>query len=326
MPGMPTWLRPWIATALLTASLAFGAPANAAPLDQMKAEAAALATKLGEQARTIVGLDRRYREATDRVAGAQAAVSNAENGLAAVQRRHAEARSRLIGDARLAYVSGGVNIGFKFSAPGGSPEAVSRTTYLRLVSGQERRSLESLRAAREDLSAQKERQDQARQSARAQAARAGHDRVAAQSAMAEQRALLSRVNGQVATLLKQEQARRDGATAAARNQIRAPGSTPASGSPGVGPRPRPRFTPSGPDTAPGVVDEVFACIRQLESGNRYGSIGGGAYQFQDPTWQSLGYKGTARDASPEVQDEAARRLQARDGWRPWTTAPLCGRP
>jgi hypothetical protein len=26
-----------------------------------------------------------------------------------------------------------------------------------------------------------------------------------------------------------------------------------------------------------------------------------------------------------VQDEAARKLQARDGWSPWTTAPLCGR-
>jgi hypothetical protein len=73
------------------------------------------------------------------------------------------------------------------------------------------------------------------------------------------------------------------------------------------------------------MDATFACIRQLESGNNYSAPGGGAYQFQDATWHSLGYSGTASDAPPAVQDEAARKLQARDGWAPWTTAPLCGR-
>src|SRR5206468_12893385 len=73
------------------------------------------------------------------------------------------------------------------------------------------------------------------------------------------------------------------------------------------------------------VEATFACIRQLESGNNYSAPGGGAYQFQDATWHSLGYSGTASDAPPAVQDEAARKLQARDGWSPWTTAPLCGR-
>ena len=74
------------------------------------------------------------------------------------------------------------------------------------------------------------------------------------------------------------------------------------------------------------IEETFACIRQLESGNNYTSPGGGAYQFQDATWRSLGYTGKPQDAPPAVQDEAARKLQARDGWTPWTTAPLCGRP
>ena len=73
------------------------------------------------------------------------------------------------------------------------------------------------------------------------------------------------------------------------------------------------------------VDATFACIRQLESGNNYKAAGGGAYQFQDATWHSLGYSGTASDYPPAVQDEAARKLQARDGWAPWTTAALCGR-
>ncbi len=72
-------------------------------------------------------------------------------------------------------------------------------------------------------------------------------------------------------------------------------------------------------------EETFACIRQLESGNNYKSPSGGAYQFQDATWQSLGYTGAAEDHPPAVQDQAARELKARDGWKPWTVAPLCGK-
>ncbi|MDQ4072564.1 MAG: transglycosylase family protein, partial [Actinomycetota bacterium] len=76
--------------------------------------------------------------------------------------------------------------------------------------------------------------------------------------------------------------------------------------------------------APSPAGDPFACIRQLESGGNYRDPGGGAYQFQDATWQSLGYSGSAEDAPPAVQDQAARELQARDGWAPWTVAPSCG--
>lgn len=92
-----------------------------------------------------------------------------------------------------------------------------------------------------------------------------------------------------------------------------------------GPAPTTATTAAPIRSSPGSADATFACIRQLESGNNYRSAGGGAYQFQDATWQSLGYKGSAQDAPPAVQDEAARKLQARDGWSPWSTAALCGR-
>lgn len=48
----------------------------------------------------------------------------------------------------------------------------------------------------------------------------------------------------------------------------------------------------------------------------------GLYQFALPTWRSLGYAGDPKDASAAVQLQAARRLQARDGWRAW---PTCAR-
>ena len=72
--------------------------------------------------------------------------------------------------------------------------------------------------------------------------------------------------------------------------------------------------------------DVWARLRQCESGGRYGTNTGngffGAYQFHPGTWRNLGYPGLPHQASPEMQDEAARKLQARSGWGQW---PVCSR-
>jgi hypothetical protein len=104
---------------------------------------------------------------------------------------------------------------------------------------------------------------------------------------------LARTRGALASLLAAEQARRD-AEARRRAHRSAPGST-------------------------------WDCIRELESSNNYNSPGGGAYQFLDSTWQSLGGTGHAQDAPPAEQDARAVQLQQRDGWSQWTTASRCGR-
>ena len=72
--------------------------------------------------------------------------------------------------------------------------------------------------------------------------------------------------------------------------------------------------------------DVWTRLRQCESGGRYGINTGngfyGAYQFHPRTWRTLGYPGLPHEAPPEMQDEAARRLQARSGWGQW---PVCSR-
>lgn len=76
-----------------------------------------------------------------------------------------------------------------------------------------------------------------------------------------------------------------------------------------------------PNTVP---DEVWAALRKCESNNRYDINTGngyyGAYQFAAGTWTRLGYKGLPHRAAPAVQDEAAKRLQAKAGWGQW---PAC---
>jgi hypothetical protein len=73
-------------------------------------------------------------------------------------------------------------------------------------------------------------------------------------------------------------------------------------------------------------DQIWQRLRNCEAGGRYDRNSGngyyGAYQFAAGTWRSLGYKGLPHQAPPEVQDEAARKLQARSGWGQW---PACAR-
>jgi len=72
--------------------------------------------------------------------------------------------------------------------------------------------------------------------------------------------------------------------------------------------------------------DVWARLRKCESGGRYNINTGngfyGAYQFHPRTWRGLGYPGLPHQAPPEIQDEAARKLQARSGWGQW---PACTR-
>ena len=88
--------------------------------------------------------------------------------------------------------------------------------------------------------------------------------------------------------------------------------------------PAPRAVAPPAPTAPS--SGVWAELRQCESSDNYADNTGngyyGAYQFSEATWQSLGYSGLPSDAAPALQDQAAERLQARNGWNQW---PACAR-
>jgi hypothetical protein len=97
------------------------------------------------------------------------------------------------------------------------------------------------------------------------------------------------------------------------------------------PPPPPTTTTTAPKASAVVATSslsggVWAELRQCESGGNYQDDTGngfyGAYQFDQQSWDSLGLSGLPSNAPPAVQDDAARRLQARDGWSPW---PACSR-
>ncbi len=81
-----------------------------------------------------------------------------------------------------------------------------------------------------------------------------------------------------------------------------------------------------PSPASAASENPLPQLRACESGGDYTTNTGngyyGAYQFDLPTWQGLGYRGLPSGASPAVQDLAVRQLYAQRGWQPW---PVCGR-
>jgi hypothetical protein len=69
---------------------------------------------------------------------------------------------------------------------------------------------------------------------------------------------------------------------------------------------------------------IWSELRSCESGGNYRDDTGngfyGAYQFALSTWRGLQLSGLPSSASPQIQDDAAVRLQKLDGWNPW---PRC---
>ncbi len=325
---------------VVLALLAGVAPAGAGQLEDTQAEAASIAAKLDQQAQGIVALDKERRRAADRLADADADVARAESDLAAAEQRQTEARRLLAVHATEAYVGGGSVSLLGQMVRATASDAGARKAYLGVATNDDLAALDRLRATRQDLEDRRKSLADARKVAADQAAAADADVARMQKAADAQRALLGKVNGDLAQLVAAEQARRDAAAAqqaAARSASLAAAEAAASVKPAGPAATTSPAIAAGPVAAvasvaapvaaalAGPADATFACIRQLESGNNYQAAGGGAYQFTDATWHSLGYSGTASDAPPAVQDEAARKLQARDGWGPWTTAPLCGR-
>ncbi len=72
--------------------------------------------------------------------------------------------------------------------------------------------------------------------------------------------------------------------------------------------------------------DKWEALRHCESTDNYAAISPsgvyrGAYQFDIPTWYTVGGRGDPAQAPPEEQDARARELYARRGDQPW---PVCG--
>jgi len=322
MPTRHTFVRACLALAVLvgTTSATVGT-GSAGPIEDKRAQAAHIAAQLDAGAAQVTQLSKQAGRAKDQLGSTEAALAQANAAAGAADAHLHQTQTRLADQAIDAYVHGGSAGLLSALTSGTGSDLPVRKQYASLAAGQDQQAIDDMRAAREDLAA---RRTSLRRIAgvRATALSQLDKRTAALTqAQNGEKALLGEVQGELATLVAADQARRD-AEAAARAKaaalaaaaVKRPAATPIS------------FT-GWPSMPPGwqPLGGTFACIRQMESSDNYSEPGGGAYQFLDSTWHSLGQPGTASDAPPWVQDAMAVALQQRSGWGQWTTAPLCGR-
>ncbi|WP_410643644.1 transglycosylase family protein [Amycolatopsis sp. lyj-346] len=74
------------------------------------------------------------------------------------------------------------------------------------------------------------------------------------------------------------------------------------------------------------ASSAWAKLRMCESSGRYATNTGngyyGAYQFDLPTWRSVGGQGRPDQATPAEQDYRALYLYRMRGWQPWQCAGM----
>jgi LysM repeat protein len=79
-------------------------------------------------------------------------------------------------------------------------------------------------------------------------------------------------------------------------------------------------TSSGGGGAPSSFQQ---CVAWRESGNNPTASSAGLYGILPSTWASLGYSGTAGEASVAQQNQAFQQLYAQDGTSPWAPYDGC---
>jgi hypothetical protein len=180
-------------------------------------------------------------------------------------------------------------------------------------------ALAQVRGRVSSLIAQAQAAQQAQARAAVAAANAAASRQAAAAAAREVAARASTTSvADAARAVTQGLPVRGGLLSAVRAQLSAPG-------PPSPPRPAqpPPAAPPPPPPPGGGAGGVWAALRQCESSGNYAENTGngfyGAYQFAQATWTGLGYPGRPDLEPPAMQDQAAQKLQAQQGWGPWPT-------
>jgi len=189
------------------------APASGSPLDDKRREAARIQAQLDAQGERISILDEQYNRARLQVDDADAAVARSEKDQAAASTRFRSAQARLGRDAVDAYIHGGSSTLLEQLARSRGPDLPLRQHYLRITAASERRAIDDLRTARDDLTRTRERNTRAQAAARAAASALKSDRTDIERAVSVQRNTLARVNGDLAQLVAAEQARKAAAAA-----------------------------------------------------------------------------------------------------------------
>jgi cell wall-associated NlpC family hydrolase len=275
-------------------------PVAAAPIDDKRAEAAAIQDQVEANGQQIGALAEAFNGAQLRFDQAQLAITEAEAEIAAakaeVQRIRALIRERAAAVYRRA-VTGQTFDDFDVKS---AQRLNSRRAYAEAQARADDALLDELHEARKQLAADKAEAEKARANAEAERAEIASNQAALEAANVAQQALLAKVQGELAELVREEQARRE-AEAAARAQARF-GST-AGGGDG-----NPGAFPNVPPPSGGAAAAIAFARAQLGKPYQYAASGPNSYDCSGLTmaaWAAAGvsmphYSGAQYTRFPRV--------------------------
>ncbi|MCU1449870.1 MAG: cell wall-associated hydrolase, invasion-associated protein, partial [Acidimicrobiales bacterium] len=183
----------------------------AGPIDDKRAEAARIAAALDAGARQVTTLSRQSNRARQDLGSTEAALTRANADAGAADDRLHQTQGRLRDQAVDAYVHGASAGLLAQLIESKGPDLGVRKQYATMAAGDDQQAIDDLRAARQDLAARKA---SLRRLTTARASVVGTldaKTKALSRATDGERAILGKVQGELASLVAAEQARRDAA-------------------------------------------------------------------------------------------------------------------
>jgi cell wall-associated NlpC family hydrolase len=301
----------WIAALVLVVALVplvSGGRAHADPIDDKQAEASALQDQIDANGAKLDALSERYNGAQYRFEQAQAAADDAQQKLDATEARVAQLSEQVKQRAAALYrgVGQGGPINLDVSS---ASRLISSSKYSKSAAQHDIDLVKQLRSAERALHDQKATAEQAQADARDEQAQIGKAQAAVEAANAQQENLLSQVNGEIAQLVAEEQARREAEALAAAQQryvdaaaaaAAAPASTPQSGTgagssrgSGGGSGPAPAPSANVPVNGGGAATAIAYARAQLGKPYCYAGSGPACFDCSGLTMRAWGAAGVS---------------------------------
>jgi hypothetical protein len=307
-------------------------PVGGATTGTLRAQAAAIENRIAADGSTLDANSLAYLAEQRVYAADLGAERRTSTRVARIARTVARDQTIVRNDAIAAYTNAGNSSPLGLFLDGEPDEIATTAEYTRFADNAITTSIDALRgdevALRAGLAS-----EHAEVALVATSLAATEDaRDSAISALDAERSTLSSVNGELATLVEQEEIARERAAAeaaaraaaasAAAAAAAATSATPTSATAAAGP---PQVVAAAPAAAAGApptsLSGDFAAIRRCESSDDYALDSGngyyGAYQFSLSTWENLGGSGLPNAAPASSQDAAAYKLYQSSGWASW---------
>lgn len=285
-------ILPLTAIAMST-SLGLATVAHAAPVDSKRRQAAALEASISANGARISALAEQLNGARMRVTQARAGIAEAQHRTAIAQAETARIQALL--SNRAATIYKGATTGSPLQATNVKKvnEIGIRSKYASAAATHDDALLEMLQRSREALAVQEAALERQKAAAAAERDRVDAAKAQVAAANAEQQRLLGRVKGEIATLVAQEQGRREAAARAAALRSVAP----ATGRVGAqAPRGRtgnPELFPNIPAPSPRAATAIAFARAQLGKPYRYATSGPNTYDCSGLTMAAWGAAGVS---------------------------------